>query len=551
VFQQQQSRFLWSSKASLSADGGNSSELGYRIRRLIGEETTRVGVTWRSLAFGLGLVSLLGVSLVAWGNIERTEDDKPQDATAAKLFAPEPLWQTKIADDEAPFDLLRTSSLVAVEDRVVSIAKDFHLLDGTLVNPPFTRRRDDDRYSALSLMRRLSSNRDYVVEVSIAEYRSNETEKPGNQKTWKPAKNIGFALVWKMDIDGDKIDDTEILQKLIEGFGGRIDAVLDSNTVQSGKLGSGTQYLVLGSDVDDVPVSGNQQGRSQAYAAFIKEARDWGTPAISLIKFMSFLKFELRVRRAVDFTQVGSTIKVAPDLDLVNCSVDIENGGDFLVIGDRDGVRVYRTETGEVESILPVQTKRVDAVAFSPDLQWLVVSDQNELHFWRWRDQRPVKTIHTGRKIDSLVFTPDGQYLAEGPDIGEEIQIRDMRTLETVASLKDEVGSPLKVSSMDITPDGRYLVAHNEVSVDQTQIEIPHRIHVWDLQTRGKPVFQIATSELARKVVFSDDGRMIVGEFRGATQGGMLAAWKLPDEVIQRRAAVPRDANDRLGDGAR
>lgn len=124
-----------------------------------------------------------------------------------------------------------------------------------------------------------------------------------------------------------------------------------------------------------------------------------------------------------------------------------------------------------------------------------------------------------------------------------------MRTLETVASLKDEVGSPLKVSSMHITPDGRYLVAHNEVSVDQTQIEIPYRIHVWDLQTRGKPVFQIATSELGRKVMFSDDGRMIVGEFRGATQGGMLAAWKLPDEVIQRRAAAPRDANDRLGDG--
>lgn len=514
--------------ASLSADGGNTSELGYRIRRLIGEETTQVGFTWRNLAFGLGLVALLCASLVAWGNMERTEDEQLQDTTVAKIFSPEPLWQTDIVDDGAHFNLLRTSPLVAIEDRVVSVAEDFDLAAGSLMIPPLSRKRDDDRYSTLSLMRRLSSNRDYVVEVSIAQLRNREAEKPGNPTTWKPEKNISFALVGKMDIDGDQTDNGEILQKLIEGFGGRIDAVLDSSTVQSGKLGSGTQYLVLGSDIDDVPVSGDQQERAQAYAAFIKEARDWGTPAISLVKFMSFLKFELRVRRAVDFAQVGSTIKVAPDLDLVNCSVDIENDGDFLVIGDRDDVRVYRTETGKIETTLPVTTKRVDAVAFSPDRQWLVVSDQNDLHFWRWREQGPVKTIHTGRKIDSLVFTPDGQYLAEGPDKHEEIQIREMLTLETVAALKDEVGSPLKVSSMDITPDGRYLVAHNEVSVDQTQIEITHRIHVWDLENRGKPVFQIATSELGLKVVFSDDGRMIVGEFRGATQGGMLAVWKLP-----------------------
>ncbi len=160
-----------------------------------------------------------------------------------------------------------------------------------------------------------------------------------------------------------------------------------------------------------------------------------------------------------------------------------------------------------------------------------------------------MKTIHVGRKIDSLVFTPDGQYLAEGPDTREDIQIRDMRTLEVVASLKDEVDSPLMVTSMDITPDGRYLVAHNEVSVDQTKLTIPHRIHVWDLQSRGKPVFQIATGEWVRKVEFSDDGRMIVGEFSGAAHGALLAAWKLPDELINRKVDSPSDANDRLGDG--
>ncbi len=51
--------------ATLSADGGNSTDFGYRIRRLIGaEETTRVGVTRRSAAIALATIALLTVSLV-------------------------------------------------------------------------------------------------------------------------------------------------------------------------------------------------------------------------------------------------------------------------------------------------------------------------------------------------------------------------------------------------------------------------------------------------------------------------------------------------------
>jgi beta-lactamase regulating signal transducer with metallopeptidase domain len=47
---------------SLAADGGNTSQLGYRIRRLIGsEETTRVGLTRRSFSMGLALFSLVAV----------------------------------------------------------------------------------------------------------------------------------------------------------------------------------------------------------------------------------------------------------------------------------------------------------------------------------------------------------------------------------------------------------------------------------------------------------------------------------------------------------
>lgn len=60
--------------ATLAATGGNSTDFGYRIRRLIGaEETTRVGFSRRSVVVGLALISLVTISLVAWGQRQETE----------------------------------------------------------------------------------------------------------------------------------------------------------------------------------------------------------------------------------------------------------------------------------------------------------------------------------------------------------------------------------------------------------------------------------------------------------------------------------------------
>jgi len=67
------------------------------------------------------------------------------------------------------------------------------------------------------------------------------------------------------------------------------------------------------------------------------------------------------------------------------------------------------------------------------------------------------------------------------------------------------------------------------------------------LKTR-QPVFQIATDEWVRNVSFSDDGRRIVGEFSGAAHGALLAGWKLPDDVLDRKVEPESNAKDRLGD---
>jgi beta-lactamase regulating signal transducer with metallopeptidase domain/WD40 repeat protein len=75
---------------TLSANGGNSTDFGYRIRRLIGaEETTRVGLTRRGFAVGITMLSLFIVSLVSLGQTQKSaNDEKPADEVTEKIFTP-------------------------------------------------------------------------------------------------------------------------------------------------------------------------------------------------------------------------------------------------------------------------------------------------------------------------------------------------------------------------------------------------------------------------------------------------------------------------------
>ncbi len=92
---------------SLSADGGNSTDFGYRIRRLIGaEEKSRIGVSRRSVAVGLAMVLLVTFSLVAWGQSLNSAEKASENGAVSNIFTPEPLWQTKLAADDSASDTL-------------------------------------------------------------------------------------------------------------------------------------------------------------------------------------------------------------------------------------------------------------------------------------------------------------------------------------------------------------------------------------------------------------------------------------------------------------
>ena len=65
---------------------------------------------------------------------------------------------------------------------------------------------------------------------------------------WQPGKEVAFALIGKMDINGDGTDDRELVKKLIQQNGGKVTADLNPKGQLVGELSVETTWLVMGDD---------------------------------------------------------------------------------------------------------------------------------------------------------------------------------------------------------------------------------------------------------------------------------------------------------------
>jgi WD40 repeat protein len=92
--------------------------------------------------------------------------------------------------------------------------------------------------------------------------------------------------------------------------------------------------------------------------------------------------------------------------------------------------------------------------------------------------------LKVGRKVDALVFSPDGKLVAEGPDSRMSVQVRDVATLKVTQTLSDP-GQPrvdFSVAGLAFADDGKTLALGNGTFLIET-IPVPHRIHFWDVKT--------------------------------------------------------------------
>ncbi len=160
-------------------------------------------------------------------------------------------------------------------------------------------------------------------------------------------------------------------------------------------------------------------------------------------------------------------------------------------LGQGGRIEVWDVVEKKMLRAAPFEFKRIDAGAISPDGSLAAVSGLNEIAYWKWRDGDKHDRLKVGRKVDALVFSPNGKFVVEGPDSRMTVEVRDTATLKVAQALSDPAQPhvPFAVAGMAVADSGKTLAVGNGVGLIET-IPVPHRIHFWDMTT-GKLIRKI------------------------------------------------------------
>jgi len=121
----------------------------------------------------------------------------------------------------------------------------------------------------------------------------------------------------------------------------------------------------------------------------------------------------------------------------------------------------------------------------------------------------PVRTLGFGR-VTSVVFSPDGRYLAVGTDGGSSVQLIDTNSWQVIRTFE---GHTWGVNSVAFSPDGRLLASG---SFDGT-------IRLWDVATGSEVRTLKGHTSNVNSVAFSPDGRLLAS----GSDDGTIKLWEV------------------------
>lgn len=183
----------------------------------------------------------------------------------------------------------------------------------------------------------------------------------------------------------------------------------------------------------------------------------------------------------------------SPDGRLLASSIS-EHRPDDAPRWDTGGVRLWHVDTGKEAATLPVQTKAVFAIAFSPNGKHVATaSAEGTVKVWDVRSGKEMLTFRGRSSVClTLAYCPDGKKIASGSHDGT-VRIWEADSGKELATLQ---GHTSDVYHVAFGPGGRRLVS---TSSDGTA-------RIWDVTT-GKEL--LAIGPVATGVTFSKDGNSL------------------------------------------
>ncbi|MDP6448162.1 MAG: hypothetical protein QF805_30495 [Pirellulaceae bacterium] len=207
--------------------------------------------------------------------------------------------------------------------------------------------------------------------------------------------------------------------------------------------------------------------------------------------------------------------------------------GKCIAVVREQRIELWDVAKSKLLKAAPFEHTRIDASSFSRDGKLLAISDRNELMLWNW-EANTHERIALGRRVDSLAFSPDGKFLAEGPAAAENIQVRDVATRTVVRTLANRARRSMSVPRMAYTQSGRVLIA-GDTTASANEAAKPHRVNLWDTAD-GSLAHQLTIPEgLPQSLEVSPNGRYLVAMVSG-NDGVRMSVWRLDGEL---RVAEP------------
>jgi WD40 repeat protein len=222
----------------------------------------------------------------------------------------------------------------------------------------------------------------------------------------------------------------------------------------------------------------------------------------------------LNERRAILITPGVSSIAFSPD-------------GQFLAVGQLNGIAIYDPATGEQVHPFKGTPAAVMALAFRPDGRFLSANASDPtLKVWDVAEQKPTLTIpHDSNHNATVAVSPNGRLIASPGPVETEhtVKIWEAQTGAVLKTLKGHVGYVWKVA---FSPDSRYLASG---SWDST-------VKVWNLKAldSADPVTLRGHTGFIYSLAFSPDGRRLASASGYANQGEVkvwdATLWQRPGE---------------------